>query len=145
MAKAKKEKDARHKILREAYRHWPEFKALVTYSTPDPPSGKYGNQQMVMNSQRGDLKHVIEYGGITLSFFDLERALVEARLAPRKREAFFWNVLMDMKQKDVAEKMGITTVSVGQYVEQAMLQIAEVYFASEDAEELKKEETNVNG
>lgn len=134
MAKAKTNKDARHKILREAYRHLPEFKALVTHSTPDPPSGKYGDSFRVINAQRGDLRHVIEYKGITLSYFDMERALKQARLAPRKKEAFFWNVLKDMKQKDVAEKMGITTVSVGQYVEQAMRQIADVYFADEDAE-----------
>lgn len=36
-----------------------------------------------------------------------------------------------MKQKDVADIMGITTVSVGQYVESGFLQIAEEYFNDE--------------
>ncbi len=49
-------------------------------------------------------------------------------LAPRKREAFFFNVVMDMKQRDVAEKMNITTVSVGQYVDAACEQMAVEYF-----------------
>lgn len=122
----------RHKVLREAYRHMAEFKTLLTNSIPDPAVGKYAGSNRVINAQYGDLKHVIEYKGITLSYFDLERALKEAKLAPRKREAFYWNVLMDMKQKDVAEKMNITTVSVGQYVEQAMLQIADKYFEGEE-------------
>ena len=46
---------------------------------------------------------------------DLWPALM--RRAPRQREATFLNVIMDMKQKDVAEIMGIATVSVGQYVQ----------------------------
>lgn len=63
---------------------------------------------------------------ISLSFWDLQNALVN--LSPRKREAVFYNVILDKKQKDVAAIMGITTVSVGQYVEQAMLQLSVDYF-----------------
>lgn len=70
----------------------------------------------------------IDHDGITISFYDLERALTKTRLSPRKEEAFYLNVIQDMKQKDVAAIMGITTVSVGQYVELAVLQIAENYF-----------------
>ncbi len=62
----------------------------------------------------------------TISFFDLQHGLNE--LAPRKREAMFYNVILDMKQVDVAAIMHITPVSVGQYVEQAMLKLAEHYF-----------------
>lgn len=58
---------------------------------------------------------------VLLSFWDLHRGLTE--LAPRKREALYWNVIEDHKQKDVAKKMGITTVTVGQYVEHAMRQL----------------------
>jgi len=55
-------------------------------------------------------------------------------LSPRKREAVWFNVILDQKQRDVAKKMEITTVSVGQYVEQAMLQLSEHYFADESSE-----------
>lgn len=59
---------------------------------------------------------------ITLSFWDLHGSL--KRLSARKREAVFYNVILDWKQKDVAERMGISTVSVGQYVQAAMEQLA---------------------
>lgn len=67
------------------------------------------------------------YEEVRISFSDLKEGLNE--LAPRKREAFFYNVILDWKQKDVAKKMGITTVSVGQYVDAACIQLAKRYFA----------------
>lgn len=76
---------------------------------------------------------MIKYGPVTLSFLDLQYGVSE--LAGRKKEAFFYNVLMDMKQKDAARIMGITTVSVGQYVESACRQLSVRYF---DDEELAK-------
>jgi predicted transcriptional regulator len=42
-----------------------------------------------------------------------------------------------MKQKDVADVMGITTVSVGQYVESGFAQIAKEYFAEENQRNAK--------
>lgn len=97
----------RHRILREAYRHYPEWGELIAQGQSD----------------------VIEYGGLKLSYWDLRDSL--NKLSPRKREAVFYNVILDWKQKDVAERMGITTVSVGQYVDNAMLQLAEEYFGEE--------------
>jgi hypothetical protein len=86
--------------------------------------------------------HVIYRGDVGISFWDLHRGITE--LSPRKREALFYNVILDWKQRDVAERMGITTVSVGQYVEQACLQLAEEYFAAEyAAREADNEEDNV--
>jgi DNA-directed RNA polymerase specialized sigma24 family protein len=67
---------------------------------------------------------------VTISFWDLHRGIKE--LSPRKREALFYNVILDEKQRDVADRMGITTVSVGQYVEQAVMQLAEQYFTDEE-------------
>jgi DNA-directed RNA polymerase specialized sigma24 family protein len=129
----------RHKVLREAYRHLHEFEDFATHSIPEPSSGKYGQSGRTINAQNSGLRDTIEYKGIVLSLIDLKNALVEANLAPRKQEAFYLNVICDMKQRDVAEKMGITTVSVGQYVEQAMLQIADVYFKDETLEDLSVE------
>lgn len=59
---------------------------------------------------------------LTVNFLDLRSCL--KRLSKRKMEAVFWNVIMDKKQRDVAEIMGITTVSIGQYVESACTQVA---------------------
>lgn len=109
-----------HRILREVLRHYTEYRELV--------------------NQDGRL-HVIDYGywvynedgtrkqkeDVSISFWDLYDGLKE--LAPRKREAIFFNVILDEKQKDVAKRMGITTVSVGQYVEAGCLQLAKRYFA----------------
>lgn len=109
-----------HRILREVLRHYTEYRELVKQD------GRH---------------HVIDYGywvynedgtrkskeDVSISFWDLYDGLKE--LAPRKREAIFYNVILDMKQKDVAKIMGITTVSVGQYVEAGCLQLARTYFA----------------
>ena len=100
----------RHKILRDCYRNYDAFHDFVERTGQD----------------------IIEYKGITLSFHDLKRTLEQTRLAPRKKQAFYLNVIEDMKQKDVAEIMKITTVSVGQYVDQACLQLAEEYFKGDD-------------
>lgn len=109
-----------HRVLREVLRHYTEYRELV--------------------NQDGR-SHVIDYGywvynedgtrkqkeQVSISFWDLHKGLNE--LAPRKREAIFYNVILDMKQKDVAKIMGITTVSVGQYVEAGTIQLAKLYFA----------------
>lgn len=89
--------------------------------------------------------HVIDHGyfvynddgtkskvAVSISFWDLFEGLKE--LSPRKREAVWYNVILDQKQRDVAKKMSITTVSVGQYVEQAMIQLSERYFAEDSSE-----------
>lgn len=77
---------------------------------------------------------------VTISFYDLERALKQFNgemqkqgtvLSKRKEQAFYLNVIRDMLQRDVADIMGITTVSVGQYVDQGMMQLCDYYFAED--------------
>ena len=100
--------EQKHRILREVIRNYTTFEALC-------------RQQPMEGGQRtGDWE--IEHKGLTINFLDLQSCL--KKLSKRKKEAVFFNVIMDEKQKDVAARMGITTVSVGQYVEQAMLQVA---------------------
>ena len=112
MRKSKKKLPAdpisRHKVMRELYRNYMQFREYVR------TTGEY----------------VIEYKDVAISFYDLGKGLND--LSPRKKEAFYLNVILDKKQKDVAEIMGITTVSVGQYVEAASRQLAEVYFGETD-------------
>ncbi len=108
MTETTRKPNQRHRVLREAYRHYTEFKELVAGGGSD----------------------TIEYNGLTLSFWDMQGSLDQ--LSPRKREAVLHNVIYDMKQKDVAAIMNITTVSVGQYVDNAMLQLAEIHFGKED-------------
>jgi DNA-directed RNA polymerase specialized sigma24 family protein len=127
-----------HRVLREVYRHYLEYRDLVT--SPNTITNDEGHSASSVNCDHG----VIEYGyftyeddgttvkdkiQITLSFWDLHGAL--QTLSKRKREAVFYNVILDWKQRDVARVMKITTVSVGQYVEQAMLQLSEKYFAEQ--------------
>lgn len=118
----KKDETPPHRVLREVYRHYLEFRELV---------------------QQDGRNHVIEHGYfveeegkekrkvfLALSFWDLRDGITE--LAPRKKQAFWYNVICDMKQKDVAEIMKITTVSVGQYVEAACEQLAKRQFFQEE-------------
>lgn len=122
-----------HRVLREVFRHYLEFRDLVSLPEHDGQGG-YGNSDGVIEhgydvlEEDGTKRKVM----VTLSFWDLQNALAD--LSPRKREAVFYNVILDQKQKDVAAKMGITTVSVGQYVEHAMIQISEKYFADHKVE-----------
>lgn len=96
-----------HRILREVFRHYTEFHQLFKSEGID----------------------TIDYGEFSISLWDLQDALKPQDqggiLSNRKLEAVYYNVILDMKQKDVAKIMGITTVSVGQYVEQAMIQLSE--------------------
>lgn len=108
-------KHPHHKVLREAIRHYLEFEAFVTNPDSD-------DVETVINATHGNL----EFKGVTINFFDLQGAL--QMLSKRKKEAVFYHVIMDMKQKEVEKVMGITTVTVGQYVEQAMLQLMKNYF-----------------
>jgi predicted transcriptional regulator len=98
----------KHKVMRELYRNYMQFREYV----------------------RSTGETTIEYRDVAISFFDLGMGLNE--LSPRKKQAFYLNVILDKKQKDVAEIMGITTVSVGQYVEAASRQLAEIYFGESD-------------
>lgn len=113
-----------HRILREVYRHYYEFESLVAH---------YGTHTIdhAVRLYDEDGKEV-ERIPITISFFDLRDGLKPQKeggvLSDRKLQAVMLNVIRDMKQRDVAEAMGITTVSVGQYVEHAMEQLAKTYF-----------------
>jgi DNA-directed RNA polymerase specialized sigma subunit len=116
-----------HRILREVFRHYLEYRDLV---------GSTGESII----QHGyfvydDDGNIVDKKILTLSFWDLVGALKPQSqggiLSDRKREAVFYNVILDKKQRDVAAIMGITTVSVGQYVEQAMTQLAANYFTEE--------------
>ncbi len=122
-----------HKIIREAYRHYLTFEQYVTDT---------GNDiiEYSVPVSKGD-EEVVR---ITISFTDLQRALKQYRgnlqsdgtiLSKRKEQAFYLNVIRDMLQRDVADIMGITTVSVGQYVEQGMIQLCEYYFSEMDTKQ----------
>ena len=99
----------KHRLLREAIRHYDEFKDLFII----------------------DGTTTISHDGIDICFIDLKGILDS--LSPRKREAIYYNVILDMKQKDVADIMGITTVSVGQYVDAGFAQIAKEYFDNQNS------------
>ena len=114
---------APHRILREVYRHYLEFRALVAQD---------GRSHIIEHGYfvyAEDGETVVGKELLSISFWDLYEGL--QNLSPRKREAVFYNVILDWKQRDVASRMGITTVSVGQYVEQAMQQLAKRYFAEQ--------------
>ncbi len=108
-----------HRVLREVLRHYMEFRDLVSSDGRNHVL-KHGYW---VYDEKGKRKDKVM---VDISFWDLHDGLKE--LAPRKREAIYYNVIRDMKQKDVAAIMGITTVSVGQYVEAGTIQLAKKYF-----------------
>lgn len=108
-----------HRILREVYRNFRQFQEFVSATGKDVIEHGYW-----VYNEDGTKSHKVT---ITISYSDLRDQL--NKLSARKRQAMVYNVIMDMKQKDVAAIMGITTVSVGQYVDTACEQLAADYFA----------------
>ena len=106
-----------HRVLRDMLRHYTEFRELVNNG---------GSHVLEHSYLAADEDGNVHKETISISFWDLHRGIKD--LAPRKRQALFLNVLLDKKQKDVAAMMGITTVSVGQYVEAACKQLAKNHF-----------------
>lgn len=131
--------EQRHLILREAYRHYLVWGDLIAFG-----DGKTMHVSDVLTYNIPKEAGSDEMVSITVSYHDLARALtrlgdqkntVGTVLSARKEQAFYLNVIRDMKQKEVADLMKITTVSVGQYVDQACLQLAEYYFGEMDKPE----------
>jgi DNA-directed RNA polymerase specialized sigma24 family protein len=112
-----------HRFLREVFRHYLEYRDLVANGGDHVLEHSY-----YVHGEDGE----IHKETLAVSFWDLHRGLKE--LAPRKREAIFYNVILDQKQKDVAARMGITTVSVGQYVDAGMRQLVKRHFPELDAD-----------
>jgi hypothetical protein len=76
----------------------------------------YNSEIGVQKGHEGDCEM------LTVNFLDLKNCL--KKLSKRKMEAVYYNVILDMRQREVAEIMGITMVSIGQYVEAGMKQAA---------------------
>lgn len=112
------------RVLREVLRHYLEFSELVANG---------GNHLIEYSYLVADDDDNVHKETIAFSFWDLHRGIKE--LAPRKREALYWNVIEDQKQRDVAKRMGITTVSVGQYVQNATEQLLKYHFNMETPNE----------
>ena len=115
------EPEPAHKILREVFRHYTEFQDWVA------ATGDSVIEHGYFLYDEEDEDKIVGKVIVVISFWDLHDAL--QRVADRKKEAVYYNVIRDMKQKDVANIMGITTVSVGQYVKQAMIQMSKEYFS----------------
>jgi len=113
-----------HRLLRETYRHYYEFKQIVA-------SGGKGTISYAIRGSSVDDGNTLTVP-FSVSFFDLKEGLKPQSeggpLSDRKLQAVMLNVVRDLKQREVADIMEITTVSVGQYVEHAMLQLAHSYF-----------------
>lgn len=117
-----------HIVLRETLRHYLEFRDLVA-GTGLNGEGADGRKHVIEHSywaidedNPGERKKVT----VELSFWDLQRGIKE--LSPRKKEALYLNVILDKKQREVAEIMNISTVSVGQYVFNSVYQLCNHYF-----------------
>lgn len=118
----------KHRIIKEAYRNYTSLRDYALGLQKD--SSTPGNDiiEYAVETKPGSGK----YKQIIISYQALKQTLEEVKLPPRKRQAFYLNVLEDKLQREVADIMGITTVSVGQYVDGACEQLAEHYFADDE-------------
>lgn len=103
---------------------------MARESVPAPSEGRIGSTDKAINAQAPGLKDGIEVEGLDLNYFDLMDALgkVKMRVPKKKLEAFYLNVILDWKQKDVAQKLGVSPVTVGQHVTSVCQALEEVYF-----------------
>lgn len=135
--KIETEEVAPHRVLREVLRNYLSWRDHLAFNgfqddviehsyyiadEPDPEDGE----------GTPSLRKVT----LTVSFSDLQNSLKSQDkggvLSERKREALLYNVVFDWLQKDVATKMKITPVSVGQYTDLALRQLSKRYFTSDD-------------
>jgi len=120
--KNKKKPIPKHRILKEIYRHYIDFEDLYK---------REGIETIEIGKDYYPDKPLEE--PITISFLDLKYGL--DKLSKRKKEAFLYNIIYDKRQEDVAKIMGVTTVTVGQYVEAAAIQLSKRYFADTSKED----------
>lgn len=126
----------KHRLLREVYRHYPEFRQLFidtgihvltnTYEWyPDDTSAEPDEKGVYPPDMSRPQKETV-----SLSLFDLTEGLNELTL--RRRQAFYLNVILDLLQKEAGAIMGISTVTVGQYVDQATIYLAKRQFGEDE-------------
>jgi DNA-directed RNA polymerase specialized sigma24 family protein len=135
--KIETEEVAPHRVLREVLRNYLSWRDHLAFNgfqddviehsyyvadepDPDDPEGEPSLRKVTL----------------TVSFSDLQNSLKSQDkggvLSERKREALLYNVVFDWLQKDVATKMKITPVSVGQYTDLALRQLSKRYFTADD-------------
>lgn len=122
-----------HIAIREATRDFATWQALVTQTGSYIIEGDTADRGVIAISFYDIIKVIDAYTpeywkSNKYPVFPLRDAF---ELSARKKEAIYYNVIRDLKQKDVAAIMGITTVSVGQYVESGFLQITNKLFGDE--------------
>lgn len=105
------------KILREALKHYSDFRELV--------------------AAEGESKSVIEYRGYRICFFDLEQGI--EKLSKRQKEALFLHVIRDLSEKDTAQLMGFKKWStpVQQYTDRALEKLLKYHQDLEEGEDEK--------
>jgi hypothetical protein len=84
----------KHRVLREVYRHYLEFRDFVSnhgQHVIEHGYFLYDDEGNHLLNEDGSKKKVI----ISISFWDLFKGLRE--LSPRKREAVWYNVILDQK------------------------------------------------
>lgn len=108
-----------HKILREVYRNYHEYREHM---------GRTGQDviEYAVETEKGSG----EYVQIIISFSDLKKGVSD--LSPQKQKAFYLFVICGLLQREVADIMQINTVTVGQYSDAALRQLAKSYFLDED-------------
>lgn len=106
-----------HRFLREILRHYVEFREYVAQGNDHVIEHSY-----LVREKDGRIKKVT----MSFSFWDLHRGI--AGLPKRKKEALLYNIILDKKQKDVAEIMGISTVSAGQYCNLGLQAIVDQFY-----------------
>lgn len=106
-----------HIFLREMLRHYIEFREYVAQGNDHIIEHSY-----LVRTVDGRIKKVT----MSFSYWDLHRGIKE--LPPRKKEALYYNIILDKKQKEVAELMGISPVSAGQYCDLGLKAIVNQFY-----------------
>ena len=101
-------------------------------STPKPKTRekfKINTAKQVLRMYLALEDHFTQYGNFTLerdgleiNFLDLKGVL--EGLAPHLNRAVYYNVILDMMQKEAAVEMGVAPTSVSLYVNDACKQVA---------------------
>lgn len=105
----------------------------------------YRNREALLDHHQWKGRDVIEYKGYLFAAHELtyEEMIKNLKKIPLKaREAFFYNVLLDLGQKESGELMGVGPVTIAQHVERASRMLAKIHFPDLDVGESKSTTDN---
>lgn len=120
-------------LMQAILRHYLEFETLVMHAPSGHGDGRSGNEEGrhgPMGALPSVSAGVLEYGGLSLSFYDLQGCL--RKLSKLHQEALYHGVICDKPLKDVSQIMEIAMDEAEAHIQEACMQVGGLYWADDE-------------